>query len=119
MTMASTAPSWITTWKVLFGLSKPRKWLARTRWPVEETGMNSVAPSRRPRRRAVAASGRVMMRPGGCGAAGVPRPKGSAPQVAGGFLERGVLPRGAEAPEVIGEDRLHGGGGDAQRVEAT
>jgi hypothetical protein len=43
--MARIAPSWISTSKVLLGDSKPMKWPTRSWCPVDETGMNSVAPS--------------------------------------------------------------------------
>ena len=39
------APSWIRTSKVLPVDSKPRKWPTSSRWPVDETGRNSVSPS--------------------------------------------------------------------------
>jgi hypothetical protein len=44
------APSWISTSKVLPGDLKLRKWPASSRWPVDETGRNSVSPSIRPSR---------------------------------------------------------------------
>ena len=43
-------PSWISTSKVLPGELKPRKYPASSRWPVEDTGMNSVSPSSSPSR---------------------------------------------------------------------
>ena len=43
-------PSWISTSKVLPGELKPRKCPASSRWPVEDTGMNSVSPSSSPSR---------------------------------------------------------------------
>src|SRR5262245_6676491 len=38
----------MSTSKVLPGDSNPRKWPASNKWPVEETGRNSVRPSIRP-----------------------------------------------------------------------
>jgi hypothetical protein len=48
--MARMEPSWISTSKVLPGELKPRKYPASRRWPVEDTGMNSVSPSSSPSR---------------------------------------------------------------------
>jgi len=48
--MARIAPSWMMTLKAAhFSASKPRSSVARIRWPVEETGRNSVTPSTMPR----------------------------------------------------------------------
>jgi hypothetical protein len=44
------APSWMKTVKAAARSPvKPRKCPARIRWPVEETGTNSVSPSTIPR----------------------------------------------------------------------
>ncbi len=49
-TTARMAPSWMITSKLsAFGPVNPRRWPARIRWPVEETGRNSVSPSTMPR----------------------------------------------------------------------
>src|SRR5215218_1300454 len=58
------APSWMKMSKVLAASPvSPSQWLARIRCPVEDTGMNSVTPSTRPRSaalsRASAAIGRA------------------------------------------------------------
>ncbi len=59
--IASTAPSWMRIAKVLSAsLSSPNTLWSSNRWPVEETGMNSVAPSSKPRNRAWSKSVRVM-----------------------------------------------------------
>src|SRR5438477_8584790 len=49
--MARIAPSWIRIAKLFQKLSSPRlkKRSASNRWPVEETGRNSVMPSTMPR----------------------------------------------------------------------
>src|SRR3954452_13891866 len=52
------APSWITTSKtVLPGPVNPISSAARIRWPVEETGRNSVTPSTMPRMTAISRIG--------------------------------------------------------------
>src|SRR2546428_6821321 len=44
------APSWMMISKAAArGPTKPSAWPARIRWPVDETGRNSVAPSTSPR----------------------------------------------------------------------
>src|SRR5213080_4994269 len=44
------APSWMTISKAAArGPTNPSAWPARIRWPVDETGRNSVAPSTSPR----------------------------------------------------------------------
>ena len=56
-TTARIAPSWMTTLNTFqVSASKPSSSVARIRWPVEETGMNSVRPSTMPRRMAVSVS---------------------------------------------------------------
>src|SRR3954468_24068377 len=48
------APSWMKMSNVLaVSPVSPSQWLARIRWPVELTGMNSVTPSIRPSTTAV------------------------------------------------------------------
>src|SRR6516165_6981706 len=49
------APNWISTAKVLpkSSSSKPKKCWTRSRWPVEDTGRNSVRPSTTPRTKAL------------------------------------------------------------------
>src|SRR2546425_1697373 len=49
-TTARMAPSWMMISKAAArGPTKPSAWPARIRWPVDETGRNSVAPSTSPR----------------------------------------------------------------------
>ena len=48
-TMARMAPSWISTSNTSPGLLKPRKCAASSKWAVEETGRNSVRPSKMPK----------------------------------------------------------------------
>src|SRR5262245_58665720 len=49
------APNWIRIAKVLpkSSSSKPKKRWTRSRWPVEDTGRNSVRPSTTPRTKAL------------------------------------------------------------------
>src|SRR2546430_15224520 len=49
------APNWISTAKVLpkSSSSKPKKRCTSNRWPVEDTGRNSVRPSTTPRTNAL------------------------------------------------------------------
>ena len=48
-TMASSAPVWITISKTLpFSVLNESKSPARIRWPVDDTGRNSVSPSTTP-----------------------------------------------------------------------
>src|SRR5882724_3167623 len=49
------APNWISTAKVLpkSSSSKPKKRCTSRRWPVEDTGRNSVRPSTTPRKNAL------------------------------------------------------------------
>ena len=63
--IARIAPSWIRTAKVLPGDLKPRKCPASRIWPVEDTGMNSVRPSMRPRIRALTMDWSAMKVPWG------------------------------------------------------
>src|SRR3954453_6551678 len=52
--IARIAPNWMMTLNAAhFCASKPRSSVARIRWPVEETGRNSVTPSTMPRMMAI------------------------------------------------------------------
>src|SRR5262245_13213431 len=52
---ARIAPNWMSTAKVLpkSSSSKPKNLCTSNRWPVEDTGMNSVSPSTIPRTNAL------------------------------------------------------------------
>src|SRR4051812_2541520 len=63
--MARIAPSWMMTLNAAhLSASKPSSSVARIRWPVEETGMNSVTPSTMPRMIAIKRIGMAAGRPG-------------------------------------------------------
>ena len=54
---AKIAPSWIAILKATELLSvKPMTSLAKIKWPVDETGKNSVSPSIKPRSKAIIVS---------------------------------------------------------------
>src|SRR4249919_1633333 len=104
-TTASIAPVWIARLNVLaFSPLKSRRSAARIRWPVLETGRNSVRPSTTPSTRALRRSARsigpAFYRPGlrqsGHGSVGEDRPllRTDRPGLLGGagerFNERGV-----------------------------
>src|SRR3546814_14761413 len=60
---ARIAPSWMTISNVPAAAeSKPSSSPARTRWPVEETGMNSVSPSTMPSKMIVRREASILIR---------------------------------------------------------
>src|ERR1700741_552960 len=82
-----------------FSASKPRSSVARIRWPVDETGRNSVTPSTMPRMIAIRRIGTKLA---------VRRETGAAPREA----------IAAVHPEPFGCDRSKGRGLDSERFEA-
>src|SRR5215475_6340765 len=82
-TIASIAPVWMAMSNVFaFSSLKPRRSPARIRWPVLETGRNSVRPSTTPRTRALRSStvsSAAGILPGGSGVSPSPTWTGSAP----------------------------------------
>lgn len=106
------APSWMATRKVLrkgsSSTGRPRRWKSRVRWPVEETGRNSVSPSTTPSRRASQALTRPMLPWGRGGFRPHPR-RGERPSP--GPRPQGLSPGGGADASGVDPRRLPGRGG--------